>query len=236
MSTAPATIRAAAEAALSVLPAGESLTVGEPGPDVTAVGPFGAAVRADVTGAVTGTLVVLVAQELVDALRGSPLGELDVAAAVAPALTAAAGALGVTAGPARELPVDAVAGLGELTVLPLTGADGPHAAVVLAVPPSRPTTAEVTGASRAPSGGLDLLHGVEMQVTVELGRARMTVRELLSLRAGSVIELDRAAGSPADVLVNGRLIARGEVVVVDENFGVRITEIVPSDTRHAEVA
>jgi flagellar motor switch protein FliN len=74
--------------------------------------------------------------------------------------------------------------------------------------------------------GIELLHGVDMEVTVEIGRARMTVRELLDLSPGAVLELDRAAGSPADLLVNGRLIARGEVVVVDEDFGLRITEIV----------
>ncbi|GAB3761222.1 flagellar motor switch protein FliN/FliY [Nocardioides ginsengisegetis] len=76
------------------------------------------------------------------------------------------------------------------------------------------------------SRGIELLHGVDMEVTVEIGRARMTVRELLDLSPGAVLELDRAAGSPADLLVNGRLIARGEVVVVDEDFGLRITEIV----------
>jgi flagellar motor switch protein FliN/FliY len=75
-------------------------------------------------------------------------------------------------------------------------------------------------------GGLDLLRDVAMEVTVELGRTRMTVRELLSLTPGAVVELDRAAGSPADLLVNGTLIARGEIVVVDEDFGIRITEIV----------
>ena len=74
--------------------------------------------------------------------------------------------------------------------------------------------------------GLEMLHGVVMDVTVELGRTRMTVRELLALTPGTVLELDRAAGSPADLLVNGRLIARGEVVVVDEDFGLRVTEIV----------
>ena len=73
--------------------------------------------------------------------------------------------------------------------------------------------------------GIEMLHGVDMEVTVELGRARMTVRDLLALTPGNVLELDRAAGSPADLLVNGRLIARGEVVVVDEDFGLRITEI-----------
>lgn len=73
---------------------------------------------------------------------------------------------------------------------------------------------------------LDLLSNVEMDVTAELGRTRMTVRELLSLMPGVVVELDRMAGSPIDLFVNGTLIARGEVVVIDEEFGVRITEIV----------
>jgi len=65
---------------------------------------------------------------------------------------------------------------------------------------------------------------------VEIGRTRMTVKELLQLTPGAVVELDRAAGSPADLLVNGRLIARGEIVVVDEDYGIRVTEIVPGAT------
>lgn len=73
---------------------------------------------------------------------------------------------------------------------------------------------------------LELLNDVEMGVAVELGRARMSVREILSLTPGSVVELDRAAGSPVDLLVNGTLVARGEVVVIDEEFGIRITEII----------
>ena len=77
---------------------------------------------------------------------------------------------------------------------------------------------------------LDLLADVEMGVTAELGRTRMTVRELLALTPGSVVELDRMAGSPVDVLVNGTLVARGEVVVIDEEFGVRISEIIGLET------
>ena len=87
-------------------------------------------------------------------------------------------------------------------------------------------SAGIAGVSRS----LDLLHDVEMGVTAELGRTRMTVRDLLSLTPGSVVELDRAAGSPVDVLVNGTLIARGEVVVIDEEFGIRISEIVGTRT------
>ena len=80
-----------------------------------------------------------------------------------------------------------------------------------------------------PEGGfsrpIDLLHNVDMAVTVELGRTRMTMRELLALRPGRIIELDRSARAPVDILVNNTLLARGEVVVVDEELGVRVTEI-----------
>jgi flagellar motor switch protein FliN/FliY len=68
-----------------------------------------------------------------------------------------------------------------------------------------------------------------MAVTAELGRTTMAVAELLGLAPGSLIELDRAAGSPIDVLVNGTIIARGEVVVIDDDFGLRITEIIGTD-------
>jgi flagellar motor switch protein FliN/FliY len=74
-----------------------------------------------------------------------------------------------------------------------------------------------------------LLRDVEMGVSVELGRTRMTVRDLLALAPGTIVELDKAAGSPVDVLVNGTLMARGEVVVIDEEFAVRISEIVTSE-------
>ncbi|MEI0518575.1 flagellar motor switch protein FliN [Brachyspira murdochii] len=78
------------------------------------------------------------------------------------------------------------------------------------------------------SGNISLLMDVTINVTVELGRARLTVREILSLGEGSIIELQKLAGEPVDLLVNGKLIARGEVVVIDECFGVRITEIADS--------
>lgn len=93
-----------------------------------------------------------------------------------------------------------------------------------AVPQAVPTDAHALNG--APRRGIEMLHGVDMEVTVELGRTQMSVRDLLALSPGAVLELDRAAGSPADLLVNGRLIARGEVVVIDEDFGLRVTEIV----------
>jgi len=73
---------------------------------------------------------------------------------------------------------------------------------------------------------IDLIKDVPLHVSVELGRASMTVREILALGPSSVVQLDRLAGEAVDILVNDRLIAHGEVVIVDESFGVRITEIV----------
>lgn len=73
---------------------------------------------------------------------------------------------------------------------------------------------------------IDLLKDVPLTVTAELGRAKMLVKEILKLGAGSVIELEKFTGEPVDILVNGKVIARGEVVAIDENFGVRITEVI----------
>lgn len=82
------------------------------------------------------------------------------------------------------------------------------------------------GAGLGRPADLDLLSDVEMSVTVELGRVRLKVKDLLRLIEGSVVELDRAAGAPVDVLVNGSLVARGDVVVVDDELGVRVTELI----------
>jgi flagellar motor switch protein FliN/FliY len=78
----------------------------------------------------------------------------------------------------------------------------------------------------AQSRRIDLLLDVPLELSVELGRTRMSIQELLSLGPGSVIELDKVAGEPLDILVNDRLVARGEAVVVNDKFGIRITDIV----------
>ena len=78
----------------------------------------------------------------------------------------------------------------------------------------------------AGEGNLNLLLDVPLQVTVELGRTRKQIKDILELSQGSIIELDRLAGEPVDILVNNKLIAKGEVVVIDENFGVRVTDII----------
>ncbi|MFC4404570.1 flagellar motor switch phosphatase FliY [Gracilibacillus xinjiangensis] len=78
---------------------------------------------------------------------------------------------------------------------------------------------------------LDLLMDIPLQVTVELGRTKRTVKDILELSSGSIVELDKLAGEPVDILVNQKLIAKGEVVVIDENFGVRVTDIVSREMR-----
>ncbi|MFE4893900.1 flagellar motor switch phosphatase FliY [Peribacillus butanolivorans] len=78
---------------------------------------------------------------------------------------------------------------------------------------------------------LSMLMDIPLQVTVELGRTKRSVKEILELSSGSIIELDKLAGEPVDILVNSRLIAKGEVVVIDENFGVRVTDIMSQSDR-----
>ena len=91
-------------------------------------------------------------------------------------------------------------------------------------------------APNAPAGGgqemnLNLILDVSVTLALEVGRARMSVRDLLQLAPGAVVELDRLAGEPLDVLVNGVRIARGEVVVVNEKFGIRLTDVVSASER-----
>ncbi|MBA2878685.1 flagellar motor switch protein FliN/FliY [Anoxybacillus kamchatkensis] len=81
------------------------------------------------------------------------------------------------------------------------------------------------------SRNLDMLLDIPLQVTVELGRTKRSVQDILSLSSGSIIELDKLAGEPVDILVNNKLIAKGEVVVIDENFGVRVTSIISQSDR-----
>jgi len=83
----------------------------------------------------------------------------------------------------------------------------------------------------APEASLDLILDIPLNISVELGRVQMQVKEVIEMGTGSIVELDRVAGEPVDVLVNGRAVARGEVVVIEDNFGVRITEIITPTER-----
>ena len=76
---------------------------------------------------------------------------------------------------------------------------------------------------------LDVILDIPVTLSVEIGRTRLNIRNLLQLNQGSVVELDRLAGEPMDVLVNGTLIAHGEVVVVNEKFGIRLTDVISAD-------
>ena len=232
--TQQARAEAAAQAALALLPVSSPLTAGTPTRQPDDVELTGQAVRARFTGAASGEVAIVVGRDLVDALADTPLGSLDLTQAIRPALEAAAATLGpvvVDPGEVMEAAdaMRAVTGADGVLV-PLVEGDAVRAVIGLAVAAAVAAGEASPPAPREMRPGFDLLHDVEMEVTAELGRTRMSVRELLSLTPGAVIELDRAAGGPADLLVNGRLIARGEVVVIDENFGIRITEIVgPSE-------
>ena len=94
---------------------------------------------------------------------------------------------------------------------------------------ARPASFQDFGAPSVPAGGIqdfDMILDIPVQITVELGRTKLTIRSLLQLAHGSVVELDGLAGEPMDVLVNGTLIAQGEVVVVNDKFGIRLTDII----------
>ena len=94
---------------------------------------------------------------------------------------------------------------------------------------ARPASFQDFGAGNMPAGGIqdfDMILDIPVQITVELGRTKLTIRSLLQLAHGSVVELDGLAGEPMDVLVNGTLIAQGEVVVVNDKFGIRLTDII----------
>ena len=95
--------------------------------------------------------------------------------------------------------------------------------------------AQPSSAAEPQSRRLEMLLDVPLELSVELGRSRMTIQDLLGLAPGAVVELDKVAGEPLDILVNDRLVARGEAVVVNDKFGVRITDIVSAAERLARI-
>jgi flagellar motor switch protein FliN len=121
----------------------------------------------------------------------------------------------------------------------LSGADAPHGNGKLtegqaAVLQSLGGAGQSAALNLISHATLDMLMDVSLQLAVELGRTRMTVRQVLDLQKGSVVELNRMAGDNVDIFVNDHLIAKGEVVVVDDKFGVRITELVSPIREEAE--
>jgi flagellar motor switch protein FliN/FliY len=91
--------------------------------------------------------------------------------------------------------------------------------------PGMPALVEIVGGDAASSPSMDALLDISMPVAIEIGRASMTVQEILQLGVGSVVQLDRNVGEPVDIYVSDRKFAQGEVVVMGEHFGVRITKV-----------
>jgi flagellar motor switch protein FliN/FliY len=236
MSTTTTDLRAdvldAARQAAAVLPAPAPLACAEPvtaASVLAALGEDAVAVSADVAGDRRGSVLVVAGPALTAALAGSPMGPLPLPEALRPTLELLAGALGTAAlGDLVERPAAEAVRLlasGPHVLVPLVGEDGSSVWVGVATADAGRSSVAATAAGGA-SLGLEMLQDVVMELSAELGRTRMTVRDLLSLQPGNVVELDRLAGSPADLLVNGRLIARGEVVVVDEDYALKLTELV----------
>lgn len=197
-----------------------------------APGPDAVAVRASFVGSTSADLLVVADAAVAEVLAAADA--VSLADALRPALEAAAATLGPGVLDAAVAgPVDGdlnEAGAAAVALAPAPG-EAPQAWFALRTRSHGPVPQQRDGAVRPAGAGVDrgalrLLHDVELTLTAEIGRTRLPVRQVLDLVPGTVLELDRAAGAPADVMVNGRLVARGEVVVVDEDYGIRITEIV----------
>jgi flagellar motor switch protein FliN len=115
----------------------------------------------------------------------------------------------------------------EMTSFPNSPQGGGFTEEIAAKMPDSHRPVRMAEVEREPSGSsMDMLWSVHLNLTVELGRTSLTVRQVIELQKGSVVELDRIAGEAVDIYVNDRLIAKGDVVVVDDKFGVRITELI----------
>ena len=175
---------------------------------------------------------------LADVAAANPTAPEPAAAAAA----AAAAPAGASAAPAATAPEDPFGGMSQASIdelLRQASFDDPTAADAAAMastaatavaelpdtaPMSLPNFNQVMRDAQVSS--IDLLRDVDLNVKIELGRSRMLVEDVLKLSEGSVVELDKLAGDPVDVCVNERLVARGEVLVLNDNFCVRINEIV----------
>jgi flagellar motor switch protein FliN/FliY len=204
-------------------------------PPLTAAAHAPQAVAATFVGAVTADLALILAdRSFLAPAGGAASGLVSAVDVLRPAMEAAATVFGAgVLGELREEDAGALLSDPETAVFELGG--GPAPAGWFAVRVREHGTvhdgAVHGGAGNGSRSGasvparLSLISNVEMALTVEIGRTRMSVRDALALEPGKVIELDRSAGAPADVLLNGRLIAHGEVVVVDQDYAVRITRI-----------
>jgi flagellar motor switch protein FliN/FliY len=224
------TLADALDAALAAL-VGEGLNLGEatadgPPPDVahslfrlSFTDPDGAVaalvVAVDSSVPVEFSTHVVALQALGGATPGSSPAAAAASSVISPAADASpsggASSVAAPSGPAGSAPAG-------LPALP----PNVRMAALDELPPALPSTG---------SANIEMLLGVNLQVTVEIGRTKLAIRDVLALTPGSIVELDKLAGEKVDVLVNGHRIAAGEVVVVDDNFGVRVTDVVSRQHR-----
>lgn len=217
---------AAVHALIRVLPIGSVLTAtAHAGASLT--GRVGSAVVASFVGTVSADLaLVLIDATSLDAAGGSVSPAVSSRDVLRPALESAAGVLGVgVLGDARVEDASALFAATDTNVFELTGNGNPVGWFAIRMRKEGIVGGYSQSTSETVVGKLGRINNVEMALTVEIGRTRMSVRDVLSLEPGAVIELDRSAGAPADVLLNGRLIAHGEIVVIDQDYAVRITQI-----------
>jgi flagellar motor switch protein FliN/FliY len=126
---------------------------------------------------------------------------------------------------------DWAAAMAEQTSATPAAATPAAAPAAAAQPAAKAVFKPLSGSSEKSNADIDLIMDVPVQLTVELGRTRLTIKNLLQLGQGSVVELDGLAGEPMDIFVNGYLIAQGEVVVVDDKYGIRLTDIITPSER-----
>ncbi|MGP1470284.1 MAG: flagellar motor switch phosphatase FliY [Schwartzia sp. (in: firmicutes)] len=183
-------------------------------------------------------LPVAIADDMVESLLHSGDAEEEPASAPAPAPAPAAPAPAAAPPPApvAAAPAPAAPAMAAAPMMAAAPAYGMGARVAQGVPVQ---AAQFTPLATAPvqvnEANIGLILDVPLQVTVELGRTKKSIKDILELSNGSIVELDKLAGEPVDIHVNGKLLAKGEVVVIDENFGVRITDIVSPEERAARL-
>jgi len=224
---------AAVEALADSLPGSERPQVVHHATPTDLTGPFSMALAAEFVGARPADVALVLNDRTVLAeAAGVEEALAEPSELVRPAIEAATSTLGAgILGEITEADASALILASGTAVFELTTAAGSigwfairlHATAAPISAP-RPSVAVPNNLSR--------ISNVEMSLTVEIGRTRMAVRDLLALEPGAVVELDRTAGTPADILLNGRLIAHGDVVVVDQDYAVRITRILD----HAEAS
>jgi len=223
MSPATTAIHNLVEALLTVLPTPSRLQA-TPCAGASLAGRLGAGVVASFVGVTSADLAIVLADphSLDNAAGSGAFSSLDV---LRPALDSAASVLGIgVLGASRLEDVTALFTDADTSVFELAseGIVSGWFAIRLR---ENGAASGIPYAGPSVVGKLGRINSVEMALTVEIGRTRMSVRDVLALEPGAVIELDRSAGAPADILLNGRLIAHGEIVVVDQDYAVRITQI-----------